>query len=43
MSYVVDLVLLKELWGDNPGSLRNDFICPLAVTNTLTPAGLQGC
>ena len=40
-----NLVLLKELWRDDPGSFGNYFVCPLAVTDTLasvTPQGLRG-
>lgn len=45
MGHVVNLVLLKELWRDDPGSFGNYFVCPLAVTDTLasvTPQGLRG-
>jgi hypothetical protein len=36
VSYVVDLVFLEELWCDDPGSFRDNFICPFAVTNVFT-------
>jgi len=36
MSYVVDLVLLEKLRRNDPGSFRDNFVCPLAVTNVLT-------
>ena len=42
MRYIVDLVLLEELWCDNPGSFRDNFICPLAMADILTPVAPQG-
>ena len=41
MGYVVDFVLLEELRRDDPWSVRDNFIRPLAVTNVFTPATTQ--
>lgn len=43
VSHVVDLVLLEELWRDDPGSFRDNFVCPLAVANVFTSDEPQGC
>lgn len=37
MSHIVDLVLLKELWCEDPGGFWNDLIGPFAVVDALTP------
>ena len=42
VSYIVDLVLLEELRGDDPGSFRDNLIRPLAVANVLAPVTAQG-
>jgi len=42
VSHVVDLVLLEELWCYDPGSFRDNFVCPLAVTYVLTSVAPQG-
>jgi hypothetical protein len=31
----IDLMLVKELWSENPRSIRNDLIDPLAVAQRL--------
>jgi hypothetical protein len=35
---VVDLALLEKLWCDDPWSVRDNFICPFAVTDVFTSA-----
>jgi len=37
VSHVIDLVLLKELWRDDPGGFRDNLVRPPAVTNAFTP------
>ena len=42
MCHVVDLVFLKELWCDDPGSFRDNFIGPPAMTDILASVVPQG-